>query len=591
MNLTSIGRLAFSVVALTMPVLAFASSHSEAPGTSRDRLIDDTDLYAFVSPDAPNSVTLIGNWVPLLEPNAGPNFYAFDDDASYYLRVDNVGDAKDHIEFKLQFKTHVRNGNTFLYNVGPVHHITDTNLNVYQTYTLTRFDDGVPTVLGTDLPVAPANVGPASMPRYDALAAECIRTLSDGTKAFVGPRDDPFFVDLGAVFDLLTIRKLPGDRGRGKDGVAGYNVMTVALQMPMTRLTRDGKAPTAATSIISLYDASERPAQRTLLADGTHSVSGDEVQVSRLGMPLVNELVLPLAMKDRFNASSPADDGQFINYVTTSEVAGLFTALYGIPVPPSPRNDLVTVFLTGVPGLNQPANVVACEKLRLNMAIPPAKEPKRMGVLAGDLAGFPNGRRLTDDVVDIAERVVAGVLVPGFNKAPNNRLGDGVDYNDRPFLPTFPYVAPPFSGFASPHSLRARSNPPGDAPSRGDSDHDMRGDDDDERSTLEQAALEDEVAQSTVDTQRQGLELAGGNPGPAHDLRYTVTERTHVSLRIFDLAGRALRTLVDQDAAPGTFSTRWDGRNDDGSTSAKGVYFARFVVAGQPADTKKIVLE
>lgn len=576
--------------ALLAPTLAWASSHSEAPGTSRDRLIDDTDLYAFVSPDAPNTVTLIGNWVPLLEPNAGPNFYAFDDDASYYLRVDNVGDAGDHIEFKLKFTTHVRNANTFLYNVGPVNHITDPTLNIYQTYTLTRFDNGVPTVLGADLPVAPANVGPASMPNYDALAAQCVRTLSDGTKVFVGPRDDPFFVDLGAVFDLLTIRELPGDRGRGRDGVAGFNVMTVALQIPMTRLTKDGLAPNADNSIIAIYDASERPAQRTLNADGTHSVSGPDVQVSRLGMPLVNEVVLPIGMKDRFNASSPTNDGQFISYVTNSEVAGLFNALYGISVPPSPRNDLVAVFLTGVPGLNQPANVVACEKLRLNMAIPAATVPNRMGVLAGDIAGFPNGRRLTDDVVDIAERVVAGVLVPGFNIEPNNRLGDGVDYNDRPFLPSFPYVAPPFSGFDSPHAKAARPNPSGDRPTSGDSDI-KRGSAEADEAALAPKTLENESTQTEAKAEQLGLQFGSKNPASAHDLRYSLAEKAHVSLAIFDLAGRQLRTLVNQEAAAGTFSTRWDGRNDDGSMSPKGVYFARFVAGAGAANTRKIVLE
>ncbi|MEO5987757.1 MAG: DUF4331 family protein [Candidatus Eisenbacteria bacterium] len=590
MKKTSLGLAALLLSALLLPTLASASSHSEAPGTSRDRMIDDTDLYAFVSPDAPNSVTLIGNWVPLLEPNAGPNFYAFDDDASYYLRVDNVGDAGDHIEFQLKFKTHVRNGNTFLYNVGPVNHITDATLNVYQTYTLTRFDNGVPTVLGADLPVAPANVGPTSMPNYDALAAECVRTLGDGTKVFVGPRDDPFFVDLGAIFDLLTIRALPGDRGRGRDGVAGYNVMTVAMQIPMTRLTKDGQTPNSNNSIIAIYDASERPASRTLNADGTHSVSGADIQVSRLGMPLVNEVVLPIGVKDRFNASSPTDDGQFLSYVTNSEVAGLFTALYGISVPPAPRNDLVAVFLTGVPGLNQPTGVVACEKLRLNMAIHAAPVPNRMGVLAGDIAGFPNGRRLTDDVVDIAERVVAGVLVPGFNIEPNNRLGDGVDYNDRPFLPSFPYVAPPFSGFDSPHSKQARPNPSGDRPTSGDSDV-KRGLGEEGDAALAPKSLENEAGQSEVKAEQLGLQFGGKNPASAHDLRYSIAEKGHVSLAIFDLAGRQLRTLVDQEAAAGTFSARWDGRNDDGSMSAKGVYFARFVAGTNAADTKKIVLE
>lgn len=563
--------LAGAALALALPALAFASSHSEAPGTSRDRLIDDTDLYAFVSPDAPSTVTIVGNWVPLLEPNAGPNFYAFDDHADYYMNIDNVGDAHNHIRYQFTFTTHVRNGNTFLYNVGAVNSLTDANLNVYQTYTVTRFDDGVPTVLGSDLPVAPAFVGPTSMPNYNALADQAIQTLSDGSKVFVGPRDDPFFVDLGAIFDLLRIRKVPGNAGKGRDGVQGYNVMTVALQVPKTRLTKDGQAAGPGNGIISLYDSAERPATRTLAADGSITTSGQDVQVSRLGMPLVNEVVIPLSMKDKFNGSSPTDDGQFLSYVTNPELAGLFHALYNVDVPPAPRNDLVSVFLTGVAGLNQPANVVACEKLRLNMTIPPAAKPNRFGVIAGDLAGFPNGRRLADDVVDIAERVVAGVLVTGYNKAPNNQLGDGVDFNDRPYLPRFPYVAPPWSGFDSPHAQ------PND-----DRDRDDRH----ERFSASDLGLEEHLIPG-----KPTVSFAGRNPGSASDLRYTLSQPARVTLSIFDLSGRKVRTLIDQDAAPGTFAARWDGRGSDGSQAHKGVFFARLTTDGVAADTRKIVLE
>ena len=192
----------FAVLALVaMPAAALASSHSEAPGTSKDRLADDTDLYAWVAKDAPGAVTFVGNWVPLIEPNSGPNFASFDDNATYYINVDNVGDAKKHIRFEFEFKTTRQTGATFLYNVGPVTSLNDPNLNVRQTYTVTRFDNGVPTVLGTDLPVAPQFVGPVSMPDYPSLAAAAVSQLSDGGKVFVGPRDDPFFVDLAATFD------------------------------------------------------------------------------------------------------------------------------------------------------------------------------------------------------------------------------------------------------------------------------------------------------------------------------------------------------------------------------------------------------
>ncbi|TPW10051.1 MAG: hypothetical protein FD129_2012, partial [bacterium] len=366
-----------------------------------------------------------------------------DDEVDYYMNIDNVGDGLDHLRFEFDFTTHRRNSATFLYNTGPVTSLSDPDLNVYQTCTITRIDNGMETVLATDLIVAPNNVGPVSMPDYEALADAAVATLGDGTKVFIGPRDDPFFVDLGAVFDLLTIRKVPGNKGKGVDGVSNYNCLTIAIQVPMTRLTRDGLPPGPGNAVIGLYDSAERPATRTLNGDGTISVSGPGIQVSRLGMPLVNEVVIPLQDKDRFNATKPTGDGAFLPYVLNPELAGLLNLLYGIQVPPSPRDDLVAVFLTGVPGLNNIPGSTPCEMLRLNMAIPPASRAERLAVLAGDVAGFPNGRRLGDDVVDIAERVVAGVLVPGFNVAPNNELGDGIDVNDRPFLPRFPYVAPP----------------------------------------------------------------------------------------------------------------------------------------------------
>ncbi|MEP7028251.1 MAG: DUF4331 domain-containing protein, partial [Candidatus Eisenbacteria bacterium] len=198
--------LTLAAALVLIPALALASSHSEAPGTAKDRLTDDTDMYAFVSPDAPGAVTIVGNWVPLLEPAGGPNFYGFDDDAHYYVNVDNVGDALDHIRFEFTFHSTRQSGATFLYNTGQVTSLDDPDLNVRQYWTLTRSDNGVETVLATGQ-VAPQYTGPASMPNYEALASSAIVTASDGTKIFVGPREDPFFVDLGAIFDLLTIRK------------------------------------------------------------------------------------------------------------------------------------------------------------------------------------------------------------------------------------------------------------------------------------------------------------------------------------------------------------------------------------------------
>ena len=559
---------------------ALASSHSEAPGTAKDRLADDTDLYAWVAPDAPGRVTIVGDWIPMLEPNGGPNFYTFDDEVSYYINIDNVGDAQDHIQYQFRFKTTRLNGNTFLYNTGVVTSLDDPDLNVRQTYTVTRYDNGVPTVLASDLPVAPNDVGPTSMPSYARLAQSAVRELPDGSKVFVGPRDDPFFVDLAAIFDLLTIRKPPGNFGKGVDGLGGFDCMTIALQVPMRRLTSDGQAPNATNAVIGIYDSAERPAVRTLNGDGTVSVSGAEVQVSRLGNPLVNEVVIPLKDKDKFNATEPTGDGAFLNYVLHPELAGLLTALYGIPTPPGDRNDLVAVFLTGIPGLNKPANPnqVPCEMLRLNMAIAPAATPSRLGLLGGDVAGFPNGRRLADDVVDIAERVVAGAtpFTPTFNTAPNNQLGDGLDANDRPFLPYFPYVAPPHDPFSHSHHPVQHGRSPNSL--RGDFD----GDDDDD--AVEQAKDVDATGGKVA------LSVGSANPGASSTLRFEIATAGHVTLKVYDVTGRAVRTLLDQDAAPGSFTARWDGMTDGGARAGQGVYFVR-LAAGSQTSERKVVLQ
>ena len=579
-----------AVLALVaMPAAALASSHSEAPGTSKDRLADDTDLYAWVAKDAPGAVTFVGNWVPLIEPNSGPNFVSFDDDVTYYINVDNVGDAKKHIRFEFKFHTTRQTGATFLYNTGQVTSLDDPDLNVRQTYTLTRIDvvGGVEqeTVLGTGLPVAPAFVGPVSMPHYAALAQSAIRTLPGGYKVFVGPRDDPFFVDLAAVFDLLTIRKPPGNKGKGVDGLGGFDVMSIVLQVPKGKLTKDGQAPSVAANnhIIGIWDTAERLMNRTLNADGTVSNSGPEVQVSRLGMPLVNEIVIPLQDKDKFNHSEPVNDlTNFAGYVVDPEPARLLKLLYGINAPPSPRNDLVAVFATGVAGLNQPAGVTPGEMLRLNMTIPAASEPKRLGVLAGDLAGFPNGRRLGDDIVDIELRVVAGVLVNGFNVAPNNQLGDGIDANDLPFLPYFPYVAPPHNPFDHTH------HPVQDGASASGGGRDR--DDDDEAARFAHEETANQAVAAVAPGAVFGMRLHGANPGSDSRLEFTVPAAARVSLKVYDVQGRQVRTLVEQDAAPGTFIARWDGRDDGGARMARGVYFARLVAGGQTTE-KKLVLE
>jgi len=428
---------------------------------SQDPAADTTDVYAFVSPDRPDSVTLVGCWYPFQEPGGGPNFYRFADDAEYVMHVDNDGDAKDDATFIFKFRTEYRNRDTFLYNTGPIDSLDSPNWNVRQVYSVSRVSDwGEPIEqrleLGSDIPVPPVNIGPKSTPNYDAVAGRAARPIGSGYNVFAGQRDDPFFVDVAAIFDLLTIRPgPPGDKGGGKDTLGGYNALCIALQSPIAYLTRNAqfnRDPMDPNAIIGVWMSTNRPGM-TVRSAGASSGSGNMVQVSRLGMPLVNEVVLPLGLKDAFNGLDPTQDAAALSQpdgsiplVQDPEIAKLLKALYKIDVPPAPRNDLVAVFLTGVPGLNQPAGVKPSEMLRLNTAIPPT-QINRLGVIAGDVGGFPNGRRLMDDVVDIALRVSAGVLVDGFNKAPNNALGDGVDANDRPFSLTFPYLASPWPGF------------------------------------------------------------------------------------------------------------------------------------------------
>src|SRR5215468_7815404 len=304
-------------VGLGAGLLGVASSHREAPLISADPLADNTDVYAFVSPDAPDTVTLIANWIPLEAPNGGPNFYKFGDDVLYRINIDNDGDANDDIVYEFRFRTRIQNKQTFLYNTGPIASLDDPNFNIRQTYSVTRID---------------------RQGRH-ALANTAIYTLPDGSRVFAGQRDDPFFVDLGSVFDLLGLRPfnaahvIPLPPAPGVDGLKGINTHTVAVQVPKRLLTHDGSLGTDAgntNSIIGVYSTTLR--RRLRLdedRDGHRGRDGDDddsdewVQVSRLGMPLVNEVVIPLAKKDRFNASDPLNDAQFASFVLNPEPAAL----------------------------------------------------------------------------------------------------------------------------------------------------------------------------------------------------------------------------------------------------------------------------
>ena len=451
------------------PGASLASSHREAPLTAADPQIDGTDLYAFVSPDDSSRVTLISNWIPFEEPAGGPNFYWFAPGVRYDINVDNNGDTKPDVIYRWVFANHrvsagtYHNRTSFLYNNGVVNSLTDPNLLFYQTYKLTEIDHGTSTTLLNNKRVAPDDVGDASMPEYkDQLWDPAVHPIEGGQgQTFAGPVDDPFFLDL-RVFDLAY----GGDFSEtGRDTLTGFNVHTTAIQVPKEDLARGGKP--SKHPIIGIWTTAER---RTLRIRGG-KVTHPFVQVSRLGNPLVNEVVIPAKLKDRFNASQPSGDGQFLPFVNDPELPVVIHQLYGLDVPDSDsgtagiqRADLVCVFLTGIgtggpcsglglPALNQPPNVVPSEELRLNMSVDPCTSScSTLGVVGGDAAGFPNGRRLSDDIIDASLDVVEGVLL-GQNTPTSTMLGDGVDNNDVGFGGSFPYMAPPHSGsVAIPHA-------------------------------------------------------------------------------------------------------------------------------------------
>lgn len=494
-----------AMVAIGVAVpLSLGSSHREAPLTSIDPTGDDTDVYAYTAQDAPHSLTVAANWVPFEDPAGGPNFYKFDPKARYYINVDNNGDGKYDVRYRFRFTDHVRNPNSFLYALPGVSSINDPKLNVYQTYDVDRlvygqdatrgagdsrkgrkhrkakhrrhgkrhhFRDAVrSTEIVEDAFVAPNNVGPKTIPNYENVAEQAITDISGGGKVFAGQRDDPFFVDLGQTFDAINFRPgvVPGDHGGGKDDLAGYGVHSLVLQVPEADVTKNGESvdsPSDKNAVVGVWASTERRRVQVIGQDdsGDSGNGNDWVQVSRLGNPLVNEVVIPLGKKDKFNATSPADDAKnFGQYVVNPELAKIMNILFPgvVNAPETGRTDIVRAVLQGLPGLNEQSGKPV-DTLKVNLGIPAAANPKRLGALAGDLQGYPNGRRLTDDVTDIALRVVAGALAdpskfPELKDAcktatcPNPiPLGDGVDQNDKSFLAHFPYLNQTDSGLDS----------------------------------------------------------------------------------------------------------------------------------------------
>jgi hypothetical protein len=478
------GVFAASAVLGLVPTIAGASSHREAPLILNDPAVDNTDVYAFSSPQNPNNVTLIANWFPTEEPNGGPNFYPWADDAEYLINIDNDGNAVADVIYRWRFATKdLRGQKTFLYNNGPVTRLDDPNLLYRQYYTLDVSTDG-----GRHYAViakgqaAPSYTGPASMGTASDyvknLRTPAITGVAGGGKTLTTQTEDPFFLDL-RVFDLIYGANLSE---RGQDTLSGYNVNSIVLEVPKSAVAVNGNA--AKNPVIGVWSTTTRPTLRN--ANGT-AASGGYTQVSRLGNPLINEVVVPAGLKDAFNSIPPAADAQaaggaVVGRVLDPEVPRLIEAIYGVDAPKTPRYDLLEVFLTGVvtskkvdvdgnPNTKNPleidlnsqalnagaAKFQPSEMLRLNMSITrptgtdgkPLSSASRLGVLGGDIQGFPNGRRLADDVVDIELLALEGIY--DVNNVPKDRQaafqalkdGDKVPHNDAQFSASFPYLAAP----------------------------------------------------------------------------------------------------------------------------------------------------
>ncbi|MFE2913529.1 DUF4331 domain-containing protein [Kitasatospora indigofera] len=434
-----------------------ASSHREAPLIAADPQVDNTDVYAFTSPDQQDSVTLVANWLPFQEPNGGPNFYPWADGAHYDINIDSQGTGKPDLTYRWTFHTEDQRGtNTFLYNNGPVNNLTDPTLLFRQYYTLQELRSGCePRTLVEHGTAAPSDTGKASMPDYGRLRSQATVQLPGGGQTVATQAADPFFLDL-RVFDLLYGGNLTET---GQNTLAGYNVNTLSIQVPKSRLAYKGDA--TRNPVIGVWSSTEKRTMK--LSPGKEEPTGKYVQVSRLGNPLVNEVVVPAGLKDAFNALPPSEDHNqpaVVAKVLDPEVPKLVQAIYGLPAPATPRTDLQEIFLTGIAKatggpfqvdlnsqlMNQDIDArrfVPAEELRLNMSTPVAASPNRLGILAGDFQGFPNGRRLGDDVVDIALQVMEGAT-PG-NLIAALAAGDGVNQADRPFSAAFPYVALPYA--------------------------------------------------------------------------------------------------------------------------------------------------
>ena len=448
------------------------SSHREAPEISKDPVADGTDVYAFVSPMRPRSVTLIANFIPMQAPQGGPNFYEFGDDVLYEIHISNKGDARSDIVYQFDFNTRIRNAKTFLYNTGPITSIGDTTWNRPQFYSVTRVKNGVSRRIAENLRCPPVNVGPRSTPNYGTLARQAEHIMPGKRKVFAGQRADAFHVDLGSIFDLGALRPfnephlISMPNMNGVNSVQSFNVHTIALQVPISEVSRNGNLPTNPMSpgaVIGVWATASRRKSRMWNAEqGKYVGTGPWQQVSRLGNPLVNEVLIPMDEKDEWNARPPYQDSRFTKYVNRPELAGLLPVLYPGVFPNlaaynKPRADLNAILHTGipagvVPGFQNFTGPTQADMLRLNLAIPPSENPNNLGLVAGDPAGFPNGRRIDDDVVTIELRAIAGLTIPLVDPSftPDgaaSAVQDGTTNTNAQASNKFPYLGLPGGGY------------------------------------------------------------------------------------------------------------------------------------------------
>jgi hypothetical protein len=462
------------------------SSHREAPGISKDPVADSTDVYAFVSPDKPDTVTLIANYVPLQGPAGGPNFYEFGDDVLYSIHIDNDGDGFADMTYSFKFTTTVVDPDTFLYNTGPIESLGSPYWNRRQSYTVGVWRKGHSEVtVAHNLACPPCNIGPLSTPDYPALAAQAVHSLPGGGKVYAGQRAEGFYVDLGSIFDLGDLRPFASDHNHfglhkfptnsaGVNATANLNVHSIAIQVPITDITDAGHKPTGVDdpkAAIGIWTTASRQRSRIYDVDRALYVnSGPYTQVSRLGNPLVNEVLIPMGKKDFWNTQAPGYDKQFASYVAHPGLSDLLPVLYPGVFPElaklnkkgTARADLEAILLTGIPtgiipGFQNYTGATQADMLRLNVAVKPAHKPSIYGILGGDLAGFPNGRRVFDDVVAIELRALAGATYGLVDKtykadAAASLVTDGLTPADltAPYLDGFPYLGVPHSGFTTP---------------------------------------------------------------------------------------------------------------------------------------------